>query len=248
MRILDDFSIAAGRLTRIPLFPRDEISSEHLSDAWRTAPAVGAMVGLLAGGGYWVANMLGLSNFFCAVFAVSIFTAAFGGKPETHMAKGAEQYWLPENELQDGPSYFGISIIFITMLMMVALVDSIAEPTRVMAALVCAGAVGQAAWVVAFTRWPHSEGETAALDQPTDEKATFAMLLAVGIAVITGWFMGLVAAGLAGLVAFITLNIVKKHANIGRDGGCSIVGKKAEFMVLIVYAISTASASGLVVF
>ncbi len=245
MRILDDFSIVAGRLTRLPLFPRDDTSSERLAEAWRAAPAVGALIGLVAGGAYWVANLLSFSTLTCAVVASAVLMAAYRGRREGAIAEAAESLLGPDEDDGRNLGAVGLAMTLLTVLLQVALIESIAEPSRVIAALITMGAVGHGAWVVAYARWPHSEGETAPLDQPTEDRATFAMLLTLGIAVLTGWVWGLVAAGLAGLAALVAMNILKKHQELSREPALAAVAVKAEMVTLLVYAAAAASASGL---
>ena len=251
MRVLDDFSVAAGHLTRLPLFNTStDIDPARLAEAMRTAPAVGALVGVVAGMVYWLMTLVGLSTFASAVVAVALTVGAYGGRQDMALARAAEIYWGRKRGIEVNTSGYDLSAVgaaaaLLSLLMKVALLESIGEPGRALAAITIACALGQAGWVWAASRWPVAEGEITPADKPAEDKATFAVVLALLAAAVVGWMWGVFAALGAALAAIISLNMLRKETGMSRDSALGAVQAKVEVTALLVYAIAAASASGI---
>lgn len=251
MRVLDDFSIAAGYLTRLPLFSTTEtVDDARLAQAMRTAPAVGALVGLIAGGVYWLMTLAGLSTFASAVIAAAVTVAAYGGRQDMAIARAAEIYWGRKSGVEINQSGYDLSAVgaaaaLLSILMKIALLESIGEPGRALAAITTACALGQAGWVWAASKWPDDTATVSPVEKPSEDRATFAVVLALVVAAVIGWMWGVFAALGAALTAIISVNMLKKEPGMARDAAMGAVQGKAEVAALLIYAIAAASANGI---
>ena len=234
MRVLDDFSIAAGYLTRLPLFSSSEpVEPARLAQALRTAPAVGALVGLVAGGTYWLMTLAGLSTFASAVIAVAVTVAAYGGRQDMAIARAAEIYWGRKSGVEINQSGYDLSAVgaaaaLLSILMKIALLESIGEPGRALAAITTACALGQAGWVWAASKWPDDTVTPLSIEKPSEDRATFAVVLALVVAAVVGWMWGVFAALGAALTAIIAVNMLRKEPGMDRDAAMGAVQGKAE--------------------
>lgn len=251
MRIFDDFAIAAGHLTSLPLFSTKEtVDPARLAQAWRAAPAVGALVGVLSGAAYWLMTIAGLSTFASAVVAAAVSVAAYGGKQDMAIARAAEIHWGRKSGVEISSTGYDISAIgaamaLLSILMKIALLESIGEPGKALAAMTTACALGQAAWVAAYARWPEAESEEVPADKPAEDKATSAVILGLLVAVVIGWMWGVFAALGAGIATVMSLNMLKAEIGMTREAALGAVQGKAEVVALLIFAIAAASASGL---
>jgi adenosylcobinamide-GDP ribazoletransferase len=202
-----DLKVGAMFLTRLPLLHNEPIASGELARALWTAPLVGAAVGALGAAVYGLAQVLHLPPLPCATFAIAATALATGCLHEDGLADTADGFGgsaTRERKLEimrdSRIGTYGVCALLFSFLLRVGALASIADPTFVAAALICAGTAARAALpsFMALVPRARADGMSAYAGMPPPASAIVAALLGAGV----------LAGGLglkAGIVALVCL-------------------------------------------
>jgi adenosylcobinamide-GDP ribazoletransferase len=210
-----DLIAAFGLLTRLPL-PRGIAGASMGASVWAW-PVVGVVVGLIGAAGDMLACRTGLSPWLCGLVAVLAMVVATGGFHEDGLADTADGIGggaTPEKRLlimkDSRIGSFGALALIASLGLRVGALAQIAEPRRVVAALIIAGVFGRAAMpgVLMLSGPARPDGLAAALGPPDRPRiyAGWAITLVVAFALLRPhdalvivFVTMLVAAGMAAL-------------------------------------------------
>jgi adenosylcobinamide-GDP ribazoletransferase len=234
---------AMSFLTVLPVANADGGAGERLGRAY--FPAIGALVGLVAGVAF-VVTAAGTTTLLGAAAAVAVLCALTGaihldGLADT--ADGLLTHGDVERRLavmhEPALGVYGVTAIAAVLLLEVAALASI--PTgRALVALVVAGAISRLATlpVIAFVPYVRSAGKGLAAWDPRRR----ALDLGVGVATVAvvcllDWKHALVAVAIATLIAAV-LAIVSRRRLGGATGDvCGAVAELSQVAALIVFAV-----------
>ena len=87
-----DLAVAFGFLTRFPVPVRGGHGTEAVARASRAFAVVGLVVGLVAGGGLWLAAQLGLHPLACAFVGLALGAVVTGALHEDGLADVADGF------------------------------------------------------------------------------------------------------------------------------------------------------------
>jgi adenosylcobinamide-GDP ribazoletransferase len=217
-----DLRVAVGFLTRLPVPQPETLPSGGLAQAMRAFPVAGAVVGLLAGGVFW----LGAQAFTPVIAAVLAVLAAVwltGGLHEDGLADTADGFGGGRDVLRrleimrDSRigSYGVLAVVLALMLRVVAL--AALAPMAGLAALVAAGALSRAVMPLAMRLLPpaRSDGLGRGAGRPPSSVVATALLLAAILALAC---LPL-ATGAAALLAALAATIAVARLAEARIGG-----------------------------
>lgn len=91
-RPFSGFLVALRFLTRLPVPFVRTLDPPPLRDAMALFPAVGAVIGAISGGALVVANLAGLPDLFCGLFAIAVATIITGAFHEDGLADVADGF------------------------------------------------------------------------------------------------------------------------------------------------------------
>ncbi len=239
-----DLVAAFGLLTRLPL-PRGVTGSATGQSVWAW-PVVGVVVGLIGAAGQALAWRFGLSPWLCGLVAVLAMVIATGGFHEDGLADTADGIGggaTPEKRLlimkDSRIGSFGALALIGSLGLRVGALAQIAEPGRVVVALVVAAVFGRVAMpgVLMLSGPARPDGLAAALG-PVDRPRLY-----------LGWAIALVVAFVllrpheALVAVFVTMLVAAGMAALGQQSLGGYTGdtlgateQLAEGAVLLVLA------------
>jgi adenosylcobinamide-GDP ribazoletransferase len=234
---------AMSFLTVLPVANADGSAGERLGRAY--FPAIGALVGLVAGVAF-VLTAAGSTPLLGAAVAVAVLCALTGaihldGLADT--ADGLLTYGDVERRLavmrEPALGAYGVTAIVAVLVLEVAALASI--PTgRALAALVVAGAISRLATlpVIAFVPYVRSAGKGLAAWDPRRR----ALDLGVGVATVAvvsllDWKRALVAIPIAALIAAVFAIVSRRRLGGATGDVCGAVAELSQVAVLIVFAV-----------
>jgi adenosylcobinamide-GDP ribazoletransferase len=206
---------AFGLLTRLPL-PRGIQGASMGASVWAW-PVVGVVVGLVGAAGYALAWRLGLLSWLCGLVAVLAMVIATGGFHEDGLADTADGIGggvSPEKRLlimkDSRIGSFGALALIASLGLRVGALAQMAEPRRVVVALVVAAVLGRAAMpgVLILSGPARPDGLAAALGPPDRLRLSVGWAIALVMAfvllrpheaLVTIFATVVVAAGMAAL-------------------------------------------------
>ena len=204
-----DLRIALTFLTRLPAGRVEAFRPEDLARALRVAPPVGCLVGLVGGGAYWLAALIGLPPLAAGLIAVAATVLITGALHEDGLGDLADGFAGGKDResklaiMRDSRvgTYGALALIFSVGLRAAALA-AIAAPTggqaaATLAALIAAHAVSRALLpaVMALMAPARGDGLAARAGAPRGRHALSGLALGAAIA-------ALVAGPAAGLTLF----------------------------------------------
>jgi adenosylcobinamide-GDP ribazoletransferase len=190
-----------------------------LARAGWTFPIVGALIGLVGAGAYWLADGLGLDPLVAATLAVAATVLMTGALHEDGLADTADGLGGGGTKtrkleiMRDSRSgAYGVLALVVSVLLRVGAIASLAEPSLVAAALVAAHAGGRATMPLFMLLVPAArpDGLSATAGKPpAGAAATAVMLGLLALAVCLGIGAALLAALLVaaafGLMAWLSV-------------------------------------------
>ncbi len=199
---------AFALLTRLPVgrfVPPDETQA-----VW-PYPIVGATVGLIGGGAYWLLFSLSCPPVLAALLAVATTVFVTGALHEDGLADTADGLGggTPDKRLaimRDARvGTYGVLALILSVGLRVGAITLMTKPALVVAALIAAGAASRATAAALMAALPHARGDglSVAMGRPTGSAVGLAVVLAaiIGLLVLPVGpvFWLLVASGLAAL-------------------------------------------------
>ncbi len=186
---LAELVAAVALLTRLPVPNLSQPAPRGAESVW-AYPLVGAMVGALGGGAYWLAVWLSLPPALAALCALAIMVVATGALHEDGLADFADGLAgkTPERRLAIMRDHeigsYGVIALLLSLAIRATAIALIAAPSAVLAALIATDAAGRLAAVLVMAGLPpaRTDGLSASVGQPDPRVASVAALLTLAIA------------------------------------------------------------------
>ncbi len=246
------FLVSLRFLTRLPVPFVRTVDPPRLKDSMAMFPVVGALVGAITAGALILANMAGLPDLFCALFALAVAAMVTGAFHEDGLADVADGFGggtTREERLEimkdSRIGAYGTLTLLISVMARASLLTALLDlpPTAIMALTAGAAAFSRALMVdlLSTTRPARSNGLSVMAGQPTRRTGLMAIAiggLAAGFGAyfFLSWSIALLALAAAGLA----LGAVRALAmrKIGGQTGdvCGAAQVMAETAMLAVYA------------
>lgn len=234
-------AVAAMFLTRLPV----RAPQAELADAVAAFPLVGALVGALGGGAFWLAALAGLPPLACALIALAVTAAITGALHEDGLADSADG--LAGHSVEDSirimrdsrAGGYGVLAMIFSVGLRAAAIAALAEPLIVLTAMAAVGAMSRAAMPAVMLALPRatSTGLGAAAGKPAGADTLFALLLAGLIAFVLSGLEGAVAAVVATAVAAFAVTALARRRLGGYTGDVlGAVQQLAEIAALLALA------------
>ena len=191
--LVHDCKVALAFLTRLPAAPEPTADRTSLGASVVMFPIVGALIGLLGGGGYALVFWLGVPPLPAAVVALATTIWLTGALHEDGLADVADGFGggrTLEDKLRimrdPRIGSYGALALVLDLLARAGALAALAGPWTVAAALVVAGAVSRAALppVMAMLPYARTDGLAAAAGRPHPLRAAAAVLVAALIAAL----------------------------------------------------------------
>jgi len=216
--ITTDIRTGLAFCTRLPL-ALEAPTGAGLARAGWTFPLIGALVGGLGAGVYWLAVTIGLHPFVSATLAVAATVLVTGCLHEDGLADTADGFGgggTKDRKLEimrDSRSgAYGVAALLLSVLLRVGAIASLVEPGLVAAALIAAHAAARATLPVFMLAVPRArqDGLSAAAGRPPLGCVIAASMLGLlALALCLGPANALIAAlvvvAAAGLMAWLSL-------------------------------------------
>jgi adenosylcobinamide-GDP ribazoletransferase len=184
--LLKDLTAACGLLTRLPVGRSGE-PVDLASCVW-AFPVVGGAVNAVGGLTYWLAHWFGASAMLAAVWALAVTMLATGALHDDGLADTADGFGggaSPERKLEimrdSHIGCYGALALLLSVLVRVAAISAIGEPSHVMVAFCLAGMLGRGGiLMLLLTLSPAREdGMGAAMGETRVGRAAIGIALAV---------------------------------------------------------------------
>lgn len=234
---------AVSFLTVLPVANADGNPGERLGRAY--FPAIGALIGLLAGGVAVLAGGLA-SPLVGAALAVAVLAAFTGAIHLDGLADSADGLLTRGDaarrlEVMRDPKLgsYGVTAIVVVLVIDVAAIASMA-PLRALVGLVVAGALSRLATlaVIAFVPYVRSTGLGVAAWEPKRRSLDLAVGLAMAALVCAlDWRRSLVAVALVALVTLAVVRIARVRIGGATGDICGAVSELGQLAVLLVFAV-----------
>jgi adenosylcobinamide-GDP ribazoletransferase len=246
------FLVCLRFLTQLPVPFVRTVDPPRLKDSMAMFPVVGLLVGAITGGALVLANMAGLPDLFCALFALAITAMVTGAFHEDGLADVADGFGggtTREERLDimkdSRIGAYGTLILVIAVGARASLLTALLDlpPEAIMALAAGAAAFSRALMVdlLSTTRPARSSGLSVLAGQPTRQTGLLALAiggLAAGLAAhsFLSWRVALLSLAAAGLA----LGAVRALAmrKIGGQTGdvCGAAQVMSETAMLVVFA------------
>ena len=238
---LSDFSTACGLLTRLPIGGAPD--GWDSARATRVYPLVGAVVGLIGGGVYWLCQLASLPSLLSALIAVAATILVTGAFHEDGLADVADGLGGGANKMRkleimrdSRIGSFGVIALVLSIGLRAAALTALAIAGSVTLGLIAAHAVarGLLPTIMALLPLARGDGLASGTGRPEMRHALTALVLAALIAVVTLGFGGGLLALLAGAIGAGAVALLAR-AQIGGYTG-DVLGaaeQGAEIMVLL---------------
>jgi adenosylcobinamide-GDP ribazoletransferase len=222
---LAEFAAAMALLTRLPV-PKLSQPVAHGGDSVWAYPLVGALVGALGGGAYWLAAWLSLPPALGALGALVVMVVATGALHEDGLADFADGLAgkTPERRLAIMRDHqigtYGVIALLLSLAIRAAAIALIAAPAAVLAALVATDAAGRLAAVLLMAALPPARGDglSASVGQPGAGLALVAALLTFAIAWLALSFGAAVLLVMAAAVSAAGIGLLARNRLGGQTG------------------------------
>lgn len=222
-----DLRLCLSLLTRLPLPGAPEPAPGTLGRALRLAPLAGALIGLLAAAGFWLAVGLGLPPLAAGLLAVGVGILATGALHEDGLADTADGFGggvgaarkleiMRDSRLGS----YGALALMLSLGLRAAALDGLARPAAAAAGLIAAHALSRAVFPLLLSALPPARGDglAAGAGQPPADAVVLALALGAALALLAlGLGPGLVAVAVAGLATLAVAALAR--AQIGGHTG-----------------------------
>jgi adenosylcobinamide-GDP ribazoletransferase len=215
-------AVAAMFLTRLPV----RAPQAELAEAAIAFPLVGALVGALGGGAYWLAALAGLPPPGCALLALAATVILTGALHEDGLADSADG--LAGRTAEDSirimrdsrTGGYGVLAMIFSVGLRATAIAALAEPLAVLTAMAVAGAISRATMPMAMLALPRATatGLGAAAGRPAAIDALAGALAAVLLALITLTFAGALSMLGASIVAMFAVAALARRKLGGYTG------------------------------
>ncbi|MFP6730296.1 MAG: adenosylcobinamide-GDP ribazoletransferase [Alphaproteobacteria bacterium] len=236
---VDDLRLAAGFLTRLPL---PSSADRPLAQAARVFPLVGGALGLAAGLVYGLAAAFGLPPLLAAVATLACLIAATGALHEDGLADSADGLGggsTAKDKLAIMRDHhigaYGVIAVTLGLLARTAALAELAEPGRVLAALIMAGAASRAVLPLVMLKLSRarSDGLASSAGSPGQRDVAIGGGLALFIAVVAIDFTAALAALIIGALAAAGVAALARRQIGGYTGDIlGAVQQAAEIAIL----------------
>jgi len=244
-----ELATAFTLLTRLPVHRLSLPAAAKPADAVWAYPLVGAAVGALGGGAYWLATALSAPPALAALWTLAVMTLATGALHDDGLADFADGIAGTSKErslaiMRDHHiGSYGVIALVLSLAIRATAIALTAESAAVAAALVAAGAVSRSSAVLVMSALPPArpDGLSASVGRPSRAVAAAAL----GVAVVISWLLLPFGTALIAIVtaaaAAITVGAIASARLGGQTGdvlGAAIV--LAECLTLTALAIALA--------
>jgi adenosylcobinamide-GDP ribazoletransferase len=188
----DELVAAFMLLTRLPVARLSRLCPPPGASVW-AYPIVGAVVGAIGAGVFWVGDFAGLPPAMAAIFAVGGTILVTGGLHEDGLADTADGFGGGSERLRkleimrdSRIGSFGALALMLSLALRVAALAALREPGAVAVALVVAGALGRGAMVgvLLILRPARASGLAAALGATPHRTAGVGLAIAAAFALL----------------------------------------------------------------
>jgi adenosylcobinamide-GDP ribazoletransferase len=241
----DEFRLAAGFLTRLPLGPHGAPQDVSLAQTSWAFPLVGVVVGLFGGLAYTLALWLAIPPLPAALIALGVTIVITGGLHEDGLADTADALGGADREaklaiMRDRRiGSFGALALIFSVGLRAASLAAIGEGGHVAAALIAAHAVGRGFLPLVLRGFEPARGDGlgAAAGKPDAAVAWSAAGFAALIACFALDFLpGLVALGAAGLVVWLRAGVAQRQLGGYTGDVLGALEQGGETVVMLVAA------------
>lgn len=246
------FLVSLRFLTRLPVPFVRTVDPPRLKDSMAMFPVVGALVGAIAAGALILANMAGLPDLFCALFALALMAMVTGAFHEDGLADVADGFGggaTREERLEimrdSRIGAYGTLTLVITVMARASLLTALLDlpPAAIVVLTAGAAAFSRALMVdlLSTTRPARANGLSVLAGQPTRRTGLMAIAIGgfaagLGAYVFLSWTIALLALAAAGL-ALGTVRALAMRKIGGQTGDvCGASQVMAETAMLAVYA------------
>lgn len=215
-------AVAAMFLTRLPV----RAPQAELADAAAAFPLVGALVGALGGGAYWLATLAGLPPLACALLALAVTAILTGALHEDGLADSADG--LAGRTAEDSirimrdsrTGGYGVLAMVFSVGLRATAISALADPLAVLAAIAAVGAISRAAMPAAMLALPRATATGLGADagKPAAIDVLAGILLAALLAFVVLSFPGAAAALLAAAIATFAVGALARRRLGGYTG------------------------------
>jgi adenosylcobinamide-GDP ribazoletransferase len=241
----DEFRLAAGFLTRLPLGPHSAPEDVSLAQTSWAFPLIGVVVGLFGGLAYALAVWLAIPPLPAALIALGVTIVITGGLHEDGLADTADALGAADREaklaiMRDSRiGSFGVLALILSVALRAASLAAIGGGGRVAAALIAAHAVGRGFLPLVLRGFESArdDGLGAAAGKPDAAVAWSAAGFAALIACFTLDFLpGLVALCAAGLVVWLRAGVAQRQLGGYTGDVLGALEQGGETVVMLVAA------------
>lgn len=239
-----DLAAAAALLTRLPF--RAGVRTEHAptTGALWALPLIGALIGALGGGAFWLAASLGLPAAIGAILAVATTVLLTGALHEDGLADTADGFGGGHDRdrklaiMRDSAvGTYGVLALLLSALLRIACLAALLSPGLIIAALIGAHALSRGLLPLIMATMPlaREDGLAAGIGRPTRKLASASLAIAAAIALpALGLESGVLALSGAALVAWLLARLAR--AQIGGYTGdvLGAVQQGVEIVVLVI--------------
>ena len=242
----DEFRLAAGFLTRLPLASGGTEAPRPLAEASWAFPLVGLVVGLIGGFTYSLAAWLGVPALAAALLAVAATALATGALHEDGLADVADGFGGGADRaaklaiMRDSRSgAFGVLALVLSVGLRAAALASLGDGGGVTAALVAAHALsrGLLPLVLRALEPARGDGLGASAGRPEAANAWAAAALGALIALFAlDWWRGIVAIALAALAAGFIGHVARRQIGGYTGDVLGAIEQGGEIIVMLAAA------------
>jgi adenosylcobinamide-GDP ribazoletransferase len=222
LRWLTAPAVAAMFLTRLPVRgPQAELAGAVVA-----FPLVGAAVGVIGGGAYWLAVLVGLPPLACALLAIAMIAILTGALHEDGLADSADG--LAGRTAEDSirimrdsrTGGYGVLAMIFSVGLRATAIAALAEPLAVLTAMAAVGAISRAAMPAAMLALPRATvtGLGASAGRPAAFDVLAGILLAALLAFVVLNSIGAAAALLAAAIATFAVAALARRRLGGYTG------------------------------
>jgi adenosylcobinamide-GDP ribazoletransferase len=246
------FLVSLRFLTRLPVPFVRTVDPPRLKDSMAMFPVVGALVGAITAGALILANMAGLPDLFCALFALALTAMVTGAFHEDGLADvadgfggGASREERLEIMRDSRIGAYGTLTLVITVLARASLLTALLDlPPAAIAVLTAGAAAFSRALMVdllSTTRPARANGLSVMAGQPTRRTGLMAIAIGgiaagLGAYVFLSWTIALLALMAAGLALGTVRSLAMRKIGGQTGDVCGAAQVMAETAMLAVYA------------
>lgn len=238
----EDFRVATGFLTRLPIGAPADAAPGALTQASRTFPLVGVLVGVIAGAVYAVAADCSLTPLIAAALAVAAGIVVTGALHEDGLADFADglgargDRWAKLAAMRDSHiGVFAMLALAIGLILRVSALATLSQPLQVLGALVAAHAGARALlpWAMYQESPARSDGLAVAAGRPSRATAGAALVIGAVVMVVALGPGVAFAAAVGAALALALLPLARRELGGITGDVLGAVEQSAEILILL---------------